>query len=143
MGYVTTDFLKTQFQNYSTKVEEIFRKKSDSYSKEEVDNLISAVNGMSKEIVQELPTENISESTIYLVPNETAGENNSYTEYIYLNGQWESLGSTDSVNLEGYVKEDDLETTLSDYLKKSDKETTDIDFSGFFAEEEEEPSEEV
>ena len=136
MGYVTLEFLKTQFQNYSAKVEEIFRKKGDSYSKKEVDDLIAAVNGMSKKIVEELPTDNISDSIIYFVPNETLSENNSYTEYIYLNGAWESLGSTESVNLEGYVKEDDLETTLSDYLKKSDVEKTDIDFSGFFAEEE-------
>lgn len=138
MAYVTKDYLSTQFKNYSDKVTEIFRKKIDSYSKSEVDALISAVNGMSKTVVDELPTENISENTIYLVPNTTPGTNNGYTEYIYLNGSWEILGTTDSVNLDGYVKETDLQTTLSDYIKKTDVETTDIDFSSYFAAESEE-----
>lgn len=131
MSYITRDYLSTQFKNYSTKVSEIFRKKNDSYSKQEIDALIAAANGMSKKIVDELPTENISDSTIYFVQNTKTGTNNSYTEYIYLNGAWESIGTTDGVDLDGYVTVE----KLADYIKTTDIETEDIDFSWYFSEE--------
>ena len=50
-----------------------------TYTKNEIDNLISAVGGMHFELVTQLPTENISPSTIYLVP--TSG--NAKDEYVY------------------------------------------------------------
>lgn len=131
MSYITRDYLSTQFKNYSTKVSEIFRKKNDSYSKQEIDALIAAANGMSKKVVDELPTENISDSTIYFVQNTETGTNNSYTEYIYLNGAWESIGTTDGVDLDGYVTVE----KLADYIKTTDIETEDIDFSWYFSEE--------
>lgn len=131
MSYITRDYLSTQFKNYSTKVSEIFRKKNDSYSKQEIDALIAAANGMSKKVVDELPTENISDSTIYFVQNTETETNNSYTEYIYLNGAWESIGTTDGVDLDGYVTVE----KLADYIKTTDIETEDIDFSWYFSEE--------
>lgn len=131
--YVTSDYLKTQFQNYSAKITEIFRKKSDSYTKTEVDNLIMAVQGFSRKIVSELPTENISESTIYLVANGTDAANDGYTEYIYIEGQFEIIGTTNSVSLDGYVTDEELSTSLSGYLKKTDVETANIDFTNYFS----------
>ena len=44
------------------------------------------------EIVETLPTENIKEDTIYLVPITPDTQGNNYAEYIYVNGQWEILG---------------------------------------------------
>lgn len=44
------------------------------------------------EIVDTLPTENIKEDTIYLVPITPDTQGNNYAEYIYVNGQWEILG---------------------------------------------------
>lgn len=44
-------------------------------------------------VVQTLPTEDIDESAIYLVPLENpTEEGNNYAEYVYINGQWELLG---------------------------------------------------
>ena len=43
------------------------------------------------EVVDALPTENISETTIYLVPSKS-NEGDMYKEYIYKNGKWELLG---------------------------------------------------
>lgn len=136
--YVTSEYLNRQFTNYSTKILDIFRKKNESYSKtesyskEEVNNLIAAIETMDREVVSELPTTNISNSTIYFVPNDTTGTDDSYSEYIYVNGAFEKIGST---NLEGYVTEDSINTTLNSYIKKTDVETTDINFAGYFAEE--------
>lgn len=54
------------------------------------------------QIVDELPTENISTSTIYLVSGGYIEDNNIYDEYIYVNGDWEQIGST-AIDLSGYV----------------------------------------
>lgn len=57
------------------------------------------------EVVQSLPTENISANKIYLVPSNAPGESNKYAEYVYAGGEWEKLGDVSvNVNLEDYVK---------------------------------------
>lgn len=58
--------------------------------------------GLSFSVVAELPAENISISTIYLVKDADA-ESNVYTEYLYVNGEWEIVGSQ-QLDLTGYVK---------------------------------------
>jgi microcystin-dependent protein len=51
-------------------------------------------SSLSKTIVQELPIENIDQNTIYLKPATTAGTDNIYTEYMYIDSKWEIIGST-------------------------------------------------
>lgn len=58
--------------------------------------------GISITIVKELPTEDISTSTLYLV-KDTDAQSNIYTEYLYVNGSWEIIGSQ-SLDLTGYIK---------------------------------------
>ena len=58
--------------------------------------------GISITIVNELPTEDISTSTLYLV-KDTDAQSNIYTEYLYVNGSWEIIGSQ-SLDLTGYIK---------------------------------------
>lgn len=60
-------------------------------------------------IVQVLPTEDIDESAIYLVPLENpTEEGNNYAEYVYINNQWELLGKIGvQVDLTDYVKNTD------------------------------------
>ena len=56
-------------------------------------------------IANELPTENIDESAIYMIPSSIPDTTNTYEEYIYVNGVWESLGSASvNVDLTDYVK---------------------------------------
>ena len=74
--------------------------KGDTYTKTEVNNLISAIPKFSIQVVQSLPSTGISTTTIYLVPK-TASTNDSYDEYIYVNNTWEKIGST-AVSLEDY-----------------------------------------
>lgn len=53
-----------------------------------------------KVVVDSLPTENISTSTIYIVPSETPEEGNVKDEWINLTGTangWEKLGSDDDI----------------------------------------------
>lgn len=65
-----------------------------SYTKEEVNNLIA--NRAGFEIVDALPTENISPNKIYLLKLQTdddTTDNDVYDEYIFINDAWEHVGS--------------------------------------------------
>lgn len=63
-------------------------------------------------VVNELPTENIDESAMYLKPSTNPEEQNSYEEYVYANGAWESLGTAQvEVDLKDYVKDTDYSTS--------------------------------
>lgn len=50
--------------------------------------------GFAPKIMDSLPTENINEHTLYLVPASDGISSNGYLEYIYINGTWECVGST-------------------------------------------------
>ena len=80
---------------------------------------VSAIPKFAIAVVTDLPTENISESTIYLKAHEH-GTGDSYDEYIYTAGKWEKIGNTD-IDLSGYLKSADATTT---YLTKTDASTT-------------------
>ena len=85
--------------------------KTETYSQSQVNDLISAITTMSLEVVQTLPTEDISTTTIYLVPKQTAQTQDAYDEFIYVNNAWEHIGSTD-IDLTNYVTTSDLNTAL-------------------------------
>lgn len=80
---------------------------------------VSAIPKFAIEVVAELPTENISETTVYLV-NHGHGDRDIYDEWIYVNSTWEKIGNTD-VDLTAYLKSADAATT---YLTKTDAGTT-------------------
>ena len=48
--------------------------------------------GLRFEVVDELPTSDISPHTIYMILSSQEGEEDYYTEYAYINGKWEKLG---------------------------------------------------
>lgn len=101
-----------------------YYKKSETYTKTEVDNLVDVIPKFSIAVVNALPTENISNTTIYLVQS---GNNTSnlYTEYIYVNSAWEILGAQE-VDLSGYVRKSDIATQSADGLmSKEDKQALD------------------
>ena len=86
--------------------------KSEVYTKEEVQTLIGRISSLELIKVDKLPTENIKTSAIYLVPNEESEENNIYTEYLYMDGKWEIIGTT-SVDLSQYALKTEIPTKLS------------------------------
>lgn len=162
MGYVSKDFLSTQFTNFATRIATVFAKKeelpakvsdltndsgfitssvdnlvnyykkSETYTRDEVASLIASISTMSFRTVDALPISDIYTTTIYLVPKETSETENVYVEYIYVDGSWEIIGET-STNLDGYVTDEELTTALTDYIKVTDVETSNIDFSTYFA----------
>ena len=75
--------------------------KSETYSRTEIDNKISLIPKFSIKVVTALPTENISDTTVYLV-KDYGVTSNLYTEYIYVEGAWETLG-VQNVDLSNYL----------------------------------------
>ena len=82
--------------------------KSETYTKSEVQQLLSTISGLQLEVVTNLPTTNISSNTIYLKPLDSAKENNIYEEYVYINNKWEIIGTT-KVDLSEYAKLTDID----------------------------------
>lgn len=104
----TTDSLATLTDVASRYAEINSKLYNNYYEKTEIDRLISIIPKFSIEVVNTLPTENISETTVYLLKdNEIDG--NLYTEYIYVDNIWETLGSQ-AVDLSGYAKLEDIPT---------------------------------
>ena len=94
--------------------ERLTEQAGNTYTKTEVNELISRIPKMSFEVWGEtldellaLTEEEISETTIYLVSKES-GAHNIYAEYIYINGVWEKLGDLD-VDLTGYATKEEVE----------------------------------
>jgi len=56
---------------------------------------------LKRSVVQNLPTEDIDEDTIYMVPK-TGSTNDAYNEYLYVNNTWEFIGSSE-VDLTDYA----------------------------------------
>ena len=82
---------------------------TDVVNKKYVDDLISAISTLDIQVVQTLPTQDISTTTIYFVPKATATTQDVYDEYIYVSNNWEHIGST-QVDLTNYVKNTDYAT---------------------------------
>lgn len=100
--------------------------KSDTYSKEEVNTLITNVASGGFTRVESLPTTEISTTTIYLVPSTLTKTKNVYDEYINLDGTsngWEMIGDT-KINLSNYVSTTALSTELANYVTSSALTTT-------------------
>lgn len=77
-----------------------YYKKAEVYTQDEINALISNLTGkLTAEIVTELPTEDISTSTMYLIAIE--GQQGVYTQYMYIKGAWAVLGTT-AVDLSAY-----------------------------------------
>lgn len=127
-GYVTSSALPTKVSDLTNDTGFItntvnnltnYYTKSQTYTQVEVDSLISAIVTLNVLVVQTLPTQDISTTTIYLVPKQTAGTDDIYDEYIYVDGSWEHIGST-SIDLSNYYNKSQVDTLLADKVDVSD-----------------------
>lgn len=108
-GYV--DKTVSDLINYYTK--------SETYSKDEVQELIST--RVLIKIVDELPESNISTSTIYFLkrPSEdlpqSQYQSDVYDEYIYVDATWELIGNT-YVDLTPYYTKEEVEIVIDNKI---------------------------
>lgn len=75
----------------------------------------AAGGGLQPSVVQELPTQNISTSTIYFVPAADPSASNYYDEYINLDGTpqgWELIGTT-AIDLTDYYTKGEVNALLA------------------------------
>lgn len=91
--------------------------KSETYTQAEVDALISAIVTLNVLVVQTLPTQDISTTTIYLVPKQTPETQDIYDEYIYVNNAWEHIGTT-QIDLSNYYTKTEINALLADKVDK-------------------------
>ena len=81
---------------------------------------IAGISGFHAEIVSELPASGQS-NILYLVAKSSAASGDGYDEYLYINGAWERVGSTD-IDLSGYVQAADMHaitnTEISDIINQ-------------------------
>lgn len=85
--------------------------KTETYTKDEVKNLINAIKTIQMEVVAELP-ETGQNNIIYLIARGNQEVSNIYDEYIYVNESWEKIGSTD-VDLTNYALKNEIPTKNS------------------------------
>lgn len=78
----------------------------------EVLALIQSSSKLKKEIVTTLPSTG-KEDVIYLIKDKDGQTGNVYTEYLWIGGAFEVIGST-KMDLSGYAKKTDIKTKLSD-----------------------------
>ena len=113
--------------NYYLKTETYAR--TETYTQAEVQALIAdAVSKVSGKlnilVVGALPTSDISTTTFYLVPKETAQEKNLYDEYINTDGTtdgWEFIGGVStSIDLSNYYKKSEVDALLEGKMNKAD-----------------------
>lgn len=96
----------------------------DYYDKGETDSKIAAAvaaaSHLKRQIVEELPSTEQDENTIYMVLKAPAGSgNNLYDEYMWLNSAWEKIGDT-AVDLTDYITTSKLTEALAPYAKTAD-----------------------
>lgn len=90
--------------------------KQETYNKQEVDDLIGDIEGISIEVVSALPSTGQS-NIIYLV--QRAAPATGYDEYVWVesSSQFELIGSTD-VDLSGYYTKTEVDDLLDDKVDK-------------------------
>lgn len=89
-----------------------YYKKTEVYTKTEVNTLLSNLSTLNLEVVSVLPDHDISETTIYLLPKTTPGTDDVYDEYVYINNNWEVIGST-AADLSNYYNKTQTDTLLA------------------------------
>lgn len=92
--------------------------------KEWATNLVGNFKAFEIKWVNELPTENISTATIYMVKStESTEENNIYNEYVYNETDgWEILGAYHacSVDLTGFYGKGEIDELLAGFYSKTE-----------------------
>lgn len=88
------EFVKRNVSNLAN-----YYTKAQTYTKDEVEALIDAIEAMNFIQVPALPTTDIDDHAIYYVPRSGSS---GYDRYQYMNDEWLYLGSTD-VSMDGYL----------------------------------------
>ncbi len=95
-------------------------------SQKAVSEALSQIPKFAIQVVDTLPTADISNTTVYLVPSGEEAQN-LYTEYIYVNNKWEKLG-TQTVDLTDYSTTEQMNAAIVASAETKQDKLTDADF---------------
>ena len=112
-GLETVENIHIEYENIINKIFSIDNRSTDEEypSAKAVYDLMLANKdvGISIEVVDSLPIENIDLKTIYLMPLEGKG---TYGMYVYANGEWREVGNTE-IDLSNYATKNEIPTKVS------------------------------
>ena len=80
--------------------------KNETYTQEEVNQLIGKIKTAHFEVAESLP-ETGEENVIYLVPKQQPEFDDVYCEYVWINNAYELIGTT-AIDLSNYLSKDEL-----------------------------------
>ena len=86
---------------------------TEEEKQELINEILSQVNQFSVEVVSELPIEEIRDTTIYFVPKENGKQRDVYDEYIYINNEWEHIGTTE-IDLSNYYNKEEVDCKVQE-----------------------------
>lgn len=104
-----SDFITVSVSNLKN-----YYNKLESYSKAEINSLIANLNSMTIEVIEILPSENISATTMYL---QKQTDKNSYFQWLYINNEWANIGTTD-IDLTNYYSKTETDVLLNNKVDK-------------------------
>ena len=88
-----------------------------------INSALSGITGIQFSIVEQLPATGVA-GTIYLVQKTVTATGNVYTEWIYVNNNWETLGDT-TVDLSEYLKKTDVSALTNAEIDEVTQTTAD------------------
>lgn len=100
-------------KTYALLLHKIREAGGDTYSKAEIDDMISQLKQFETEYVERLPASNIKPNCLYFVPRTTPSGTDGCYEYMWINGRWEFLGTTD-IDLSAYWTKDEVRQYVDD-----------------------------
>ncbi|GLB26619.1 hypothetical protein LXJ15735_28600 [Lacrimispora xylanolytica] len=104
-----SDFISVSVSNLKN-----YYSKMESYSKAEINSLIANLNSMTIEVIEILPSENISITTMYL---QKQADKNSYFQWLYINNEWANIGTTD-IDLTNYYTKTESDSLFNNKVDK-------------------------
>lgn len=114
---IPTDYISnTSFTNTLTN----YYLKSETYTKQEVTELINQITSFNAQIVTQLPTTNISTNTIYFISKTDTEDQDYYDEYLYIDNAWEMIGNT-KIDLSNYYSKTQIDNS---YYTKAQIDST-------------------
>ena len=116
---------KTEIPDVSQFITRLVADLVNYYTKTDIDGKVDALNAaisaipkFSIKVVNSLPYEGISTTTVYLLKTSSTESGNLYTEYIYVEGAWETLG-TQTLDLSAYATKEYVTAAIADFVTAS------------------------
>ena len=110
--YVPSEEEKTQFDLMVEELEELIQE-------------VQALPVLKREIVEELPTEDIDPNTIYMILRTDPGESDIYDEWMYIDDNWELIGNTE-IDLTDYYTKDETDEIVGEVSEQIETIESDL-----------------